>query len=381
MRSRRRRRRAAAAAAVALAGAAIAAAALTLVADATDDAPVPSATKARARPQAAAAPVAPPRPARRPVPKEIRGIHLHMSFASQLDRFVALRSSGLNTIELDVKDEAGRLAFAPRSVPLARAIGAARPYNRPRHVARRLHAHGIYLIGRVVVFQDPPLAEARPELAVQRADGSVWRAASGHAWVNPYDRRVWDYSVGVAEAAARAGFDEIQFDYVRFPSDGDLSAIRYPRGGTGADAGTIARFVRYASKRLRPLGARVSADVFGLAATLDVGVGQAPRLLSEHVDALYPMVYPSHFTPGSYGLADPNAAPGPTVEQALRDFRRALRGRRTRLVPWLQDFSLGRAYGEADVVAQVRAARAAGADGFMLWDPHGRYTAAALAPP
>ena len=331
------------------------------------------------RAQAAAAADAAPR--RVSVPREVRGIHLHMSFAGQLERFVALRRHGLNAIELDVKDEKGRVAFEPAGVPLVRAIGAAPPYYRPWTVARRLHARGIYLIGRVVAFQDPILAEARPALAVIGRDGSPWKTRYGLAWVNPHDRRVWRYVVGIAEAAARAGFDEIQFDYVRFPSDGDVSAIRYPVGAREPQATTIARFLRYAARRLHRFGVLVSADVFGLSATLDVGIGQSPRLIARYVDALYPMVYPSHYTPGSYGLADPNAAPGETVARSLADFRRALRGRDVRLVPWLQDFSLGRAYGDEDVLAQVAAARAAGADGFMLWDPHGTYTRAALAPP
>jgi hypothetical protein len=147
----------------------------------------------------------------------------------------------------------------------------------------------------------------------------------------------------------------------------------------GSPAETIAAFLRYASGRLRPLGVRVSAAVFGLSATVDVGVGQDPRLISRAVDAVSPMVYPSHYTPGSYGLADPNAAPRETVTGALRDFRAALRGSRVRLVPWLQAFSLGRAYGVAEVQAQVEAARAAGAEGFLLWEHEGLYGSRAAA--
>ena len=137
---------------------------------------------------------------------------------------------------------------------------------------------------------------------------------------------------------------------------------------------TIARFLQYAAKRLHPLGVRVSADLFGLAATRDIGVGQAPRRLARYVDAVYPMVYPSHFNPGEYRLDDPNAAPGQTVAAALRDYKHALRGRKARLVPWLQDFSLGRTYGIAEVQQQIAAARRAGASGFLLWNAEGVYT-------
>ena len=129
-------------------------------------------------------------------------------------------------------------------------------------------------------------------------------------WTNPYDRRVWDYNVSIAEVAARAGFDEIQFDYVRFPTDGDVESIVYP-GKTATPPGwVIAQFVHYATQRLKPLGVRVSADVFGLSATRDLGIGQVPRRLSKYVDAVYPMVYPSHYGAGEYGLEDPNAVPG-----------------------------------------------------------------------
>jgi hypothetical protein len=339
------------------------------------------------RPPVAEAPEpAAPKPKREPPrhvppPAEIRGVHFPVGDGGggRLDRYIALKRLGLNTIELDVKNEDGRIGFLAR-VPLARSTGAARIYYKPREAVARVHGAGLYLIGRVVTFQDPVVAEARPDLAVKRADGSVWRGAGGLAWLDPHDRRAWKYAVDVAEAAARAGFDEIMFDYVRFPSDGDVASIRFS-GARSSQAETIAAFLRYASRRLRPLGVRVSAAVFGLSATVDVGVGQDPRLLAPAVDALSPMVYPSHYTAGSYGLADPNSAPAETVTGALRDFRLAMRGSRTRLVPWLQAFSLGHPYGLAEVQAQVDAARQAGAHGFLLWEHEGLYgtRAAALA--
>jgi hypothetical protein len=315
----------------------------------------------------------------RPVPDEVRGVHVTMSLASlrgKLDEYLAM--PGLNTIELDVKDENGRVGFVPSSVPLARLTGAAGPYYNARQVARRAHARGIYLIGRVVTFEDPVLAEKRPELAIRSSDGSVWHTNGGLAWTNPYDRRVWRYNVDLAVAAAKAGFDEIQFDYVRFPSDGDLSLIRYPGVHPQPMRWTIPAFVQYAGKRLHPLGARVSVDVFGLSATRDLGIGQLPRRVSRYVDAVYPMVYPSHFNSGEYGLSDPNAQPGITVSRSLEDFQRALEGRKARLTPWLQDFSLGRTYSLEDVLAQVAAARGQHADGFLLWNPEGVYSADAL---
>ena len=324
-------------------------------------------------------PAVAPELAPRPAPRQIRGVHVTAPLASvpgRLRAYLGLR--GLNTIQLDVKDENGEIGFVPSSVPLAREIGAARSYYRPRQVARQARAHGVYLIGRVVCFEDPALARGRPALAIKRSDGSTWTNRAGLAWTSPYSREVWAYLVDLAEAAARTGFDEIQFDYVRFPSDGELDGIVYPGRTAVAPGWVIAQFLQYASKRLRPLGVRVSVDVFGLSASRDLGIGQLPRRFARYVDAVYPMVYPSHYNAGEYGLADPNAAPGETVAASLSDFTATLAGRDTDVVPWLQDFSLGRAYTLDDVKAQIDAAVGANTRGFLLWNAGGLYTPGAL---
>ena len=186
----------------------------------------------------------------------------------------------------------------------------------------------MYLIGRVVVFEDPTLSAARPDLALLRPDGSRWLTNGGLGWVNEYDERVWRYAVGVGAAASMAGFDEIQFDYVRFPSDGDVSQIVYRHRRAEPKGATMERFLRYASARLHPLRVRVSADVFGLAATHDLRIGQVPKRIAPYLDALYPMVYPSHYSKGEYGIPDPDAYPGRTVANALLDFRRQVKKRR-----------------------------------------------------
>jgi hypothetical protein len=319
----------------------------------------------------------------RALPDEVRGIHVTMALASldgKVEEYLELVEDGLNTIELDVKDENGEIGFVTSAVPLARSVGAAKPYYKPREVARLVHAKGVYLIGRVVVFEDPLLSSGRADLAIKNSDGSIWRNDAGLGWTNPYDKRVWDYNVSIGAAAARAGFDEIQFDYVRFPTDGNVESIVFPRKTATAPGWVIAEFVHYAANRLKPLGVRVSTDVFGLAATRDLGIGQLPRRLSKYVDSMYPMVYPSHYGSGEYGLDDPNAAPGATVEWSLSHFRRELKRSKTQLIPWLQDFSYGRTYGLADVRAQIEAARLMGARGYLLWNPLGIYTPGALAP-
>jgi hypothetical protein len=318
----------------------------------------------------------------RPLPTEMRGLHVTMELASirgKLKQYLSYSRFGLNTIELDVKDENGDVAFRSAAAPLAAKIGAAHGYYDPRQVARLAHRRGLYLVGRVVTFEDPMLSTNVPRLAIQNRNGGIWRSTAGLGWTNPYDKRVWNYNVSIAVAAARAGFDEIMFDYVRFPSDGDVGATLYRPRLRQSRATVIAHFLAYARSRLHPLGVRVGAAVFGLSATRELGIGQRPRRLAPYLDLIHPMVYPSHYGSGEYDLPNPNADPADTVWFSLRDFHQQLTGERTLVVPWLQDFSLGRTYHPGDVKAQVKAARAWQTEGFMLWNPVGVYTPAALA--
>jgi hypothetical protein len=329
------------------------------------------------------------RPARSPfrgrLPAEIRGVHVTEGLASlpgKFGQYLGLTSHGLNTIELDVKDENGYVGFLSPWLPaLARTTGAARPYYDARKVVAEAHKAGVYLIGRVVTFQDPTLTAVAPQLGIQSRWGGVWKTTAGLGWANPYDRRVWKYDVDVAVAAAKAGFDEIQFDYVRFPTDGDVSAMVFPHKRAEPRGTTIADFLSYAASRLHPLHVRVSADVFGLSASRDLGIGQIPRRIGKVLDAIYPMVYPSHYNPGEFDLLEPEAFPYATVIHSLRDFNRQVRGEKVRIVPWLQDFTIKYTYGLEQVGEQIDAARTMHAKGFLLWNPSGDYTTNALLHP
>jgi hypothetical protein len=370
-RQRRRLRRTIGGIAILLALAAVAAGAGTLPRGGGDPGK-------EAVPKAAAKKVSPRRTGP-PVPTEIRGVHVTMALASipgKVDEFAALE--GLNTIELDVKDENGEVAFHGRAPTLAKQVGSAMRYYDPVKVARKVHSQGIYLIGRVVCFEDPILAEQRPDMAIQSSGGGVWRNDAGLGWTNPYDKRVWDYNLAIAKAAARAGFDEIQFDYVRFPSDGPIESAVFPGQKKEAMAITIARWAHYATTRLRPMGIRVSLDVFGLSATRDLGIGQSPRRLAKIVDAIYPMVYPSHYGSGEYGLNSPVSVPGRTVGRSLRDFRRQMKRGKAQLIPWLEDFSFTGSPTLEHVQDQIYAARRWKSGGFLLWNAAGVYTTGAL---
>ncbi|MCS7007231.1 MAG: putative glycoside hydrolase [Thermoleophilia bacterium] len=340
--------------------------------------------RTEALPAVEALALATPEDGPRPLPLEIRGVHVTMGLASlpgKLDEYLALAREGLTALELDVKDESGHVGFLGYGIPsLAREIGAARGYYDARATARKVHARGLYLIGRVVLFEDPLLSTARPDLAVRRPDGSVWRDAAGLGWTNPYDRRVWKYNVDIAVAAARAGFDEIMFDYVRFPSDGDVGSAVYAGRGSLPKRDVIPAFLRYARSRLERFDVRISAAVFGLSAARDLGIGQLPGRMAPYLDLLYPMTYPSHFGPGELGVSDPSASPGETVARALARFRARLAGHDVLIAPWVQDFSFATPYGLAEVRAQIEAARLAGAKGFLLWNAEGIYTKGALAP-
>ena len=249
--------------------------------------------------------------------------------AGKIDEYTALKAYGLNTIEVDVKDENGQIGFVSPRAARARARDRRRAALLRRRDGRRQGALGRHVPDRPdrrLRGSDPV---GRPAVATPllRTDGSRWLNNGGLGWVNPYDQRVWRYAVGIGVAAAKAGFDEIQFDYVRFPSDGDLSQIVYrreraEREGDDDRAVPPLRVVDAAPVRRARLGRRLRARRHPR--PRDRPGAEADR--RAYLDAIYPMVYPSHFAPGEYGITDPDAYPGRTVARALFDFRRQVKG-------------------------------------------------------
>jgi hypothetical protein len=290
--------------------------------------------------------------------------------------------TGLTAVVLDVKDEQGHVAFTDGAPRLALDTGAAGDYYDPYFVTKRLHAAGLYVIGRVVVFEDPIVAEARHDRAIRTTDGGIWRNDIGLAWLNEYDRRNWKYVVDVARAAGRQGFDEIQFDYVRFPTDGHVQNAVWPHRRNEPMTRTIERFLRSAVDALHADNLRVSADLFGLAATQDLHIGQDPRLLRNVLDAISPMSYPCAYRPGEYNIADPCASPEDTISATLADWQRALTGGTVKLRPWLQAYDWNRnTYGPARIAGQISRSREMTGAGFLLWNAASQYDDRALAFP
>lgn len=329
---------------------------------------------------------------RSPRPSAVRGIYLNAWSAGSQRRLAQLMEladrTEINAFVIDVKDVTGHISY-PSRVPLARQVGADRQVRIGdiRGVLSKLRARGIYTIARIVAFKDPLLATQRSQLAIRDVDGSLWRDQNGEIWVDPYRRMVWDYNIALAREAAALGFNEIQWDYVRFPDapHSYLATQAFPARQGRSRAEVIHQFLEYSRARLAPYDVLVTADVFGLttSANNDLGIGQLWSLLNRVTDVLLPMVYPSHYVRGSYGIDHPNSQPYETVKTAMQHAIRRNEGTPSAAAirPWLQDFSLGKpAYGPAHVRAQIKAVYDAGLDSWVLWNPSSRYTVAALAP-
>lgn len=314
----------------------------------------------------------------------VKGVYM-TSFAAasenNLTEMIGLADrTEINAFVIDAKDDLGLVAY-DADVALAKEEGLIDARIKDIDaLIEKLQEHHITPIARIVCFKDTTLAKARPDLAVQSEKGGSWKDYKGLNYTNPYNHEVWEYLVQVAEDVAKHGFREIQFDYVRFPSDGPISEAVYP-GEYCSKEDAIAGFLAYARQRLEKLGVWVSADVFGLTVYVkdDMGIGQQIEKISQNVDIVCPMVYPSHYEAGSYGIDDPNSNPYDTVTAAMQDTNKRLAGTGAKGRPWLQDFSLyGVTYGVAEVKKQIKAAEDQGFNEWILWDPSLDYVEKAL---
>jgi hypothetical protein len=307
----------------------------------------------------------------------------------------------INAIVIDIKDDTGKIAFAVTDPTLVQVGSAERRIRDISELIARLHAQGVYVIARVAVFQDPYLARARPELAIKRADGSVWHDRKGLAWLDPGSHEVWEYIVAIGKEAHTVGFDEINFDYVRFPSDGNLADTVYPASEGRVKSEVMREFFAYLDEAFKGPGIPISADIFGQTTVdeNDMGIGQLMEDVLPYFDYVCPMVYPSHYADGFIGIPNPAAKPYEVVKYSLdRAVERARKleqfgGTATttkptiwiadcklckKFRPWLQDFDLGADYTAEMVRAQIKATNDAGVQSWLLWDPGNHYTRGAL---
>ncbi|MEO6528145.1 MAG: putative glycoside hydrolase [Gemmatimonadaceae bacterium] len=353
--------------------------------------PTASAVRDSARPPGADSAVKPVPVMTRP--DVLRGLYVNR-WAALGDRMWELidvaKRTEVNALVIDVKDDRGFLLYRS-SVPLARAIGA--DTNRPmsskkiRAVLDTMRAHAIFPIARIVVAKDPLLAETKREWAVKRrSDGTAWIDKNGKPWLDPHHRDVWAYAGDIADEAIALGFSEVQFDYVRFPDEPRLirEAI-FPLAQGRVRAKVIREQLAYLHGRLEAKHVPMTIDVFGLTTsdTTDMGIGQKWEQFVDATDFVAPMTYPSHYAPGTYHVAVPNAHPYTMLDHAMRDARRRSTGiaKPAKIVPWYQDFTLGPPHYYAEHVrAQMQAGYDNGVRSWLLWNPGSRYTIAALRP-
>jgi hypothetical protein len=326
---------------------------------------------------------APPAIARSADTAIVHGLYVNRFAAQSKRRMRALirfaTETRLNAMIVDLKDEFG-LNYQPADSIARRYTGRAGAIRDVRWLVDTLRAAGLIPIARLVVFKDSVTARARPDWTILGPDGKPWRDKQGLTWVNPYNRDLWDYNIRVATDVTRLGFAEIQFDYIRFPEPyASLPKQVFPGAKGVGKAETLAAFLLEARSRLAPLNVRTTADVFGLITTVraPLEIGQQWEALAQAADVLLPMVYPSHYPHGAFGITRPNAAPYEIVKAAVtraveRNVALGIRGEHVR--PWLQAFSLGKpAYGNAELTAQLRAVSESGVHGWVMWNPASRY--------
>ena len=289
-------------------------------------------------------------------------------------------STEINALVIDMKDEFG-LNYKTANKTFAKNAGTAPMVPNVAALLDTLKAHNVLAIARIVVFKDSVTARVHPEWTIRRTDGSVWRDKTGLAWVNPYHRELWDYNIGVAEELVRLGFHEIQFDYIRFPEPyASLPAQVFPGSNNMSKPDALAAYLKEATTRINKLGVRSTADIFGLVTTVGgaLEVGQEWEKISPNVDVVLPMVYPSHYPHGAFGIPVPNADPYKVILTAItrareRDAQLGIK-EPEHVRPWLQAFTLGKPeYGAQQLNAEKKAVYDSGYDGWVMWNPGSIY--------
>ena len=317
-------------------------------------------------------------------PGIVRGLYLNrfaVHSAKKMQKLIAIAdTTEINAFVIDMKDEFG-LNYHSSDPAIRKNAGTMGKVRDLKALLDTLKAHDILTVARIVVFKDSVTARVNPQWTIRQPDGSIWRDHKGLAWVNPYERALWEYNIGIAEELVRLGFEEIQWDYIRFPEPyKSLPPQVFPGASGVSKPQAIAEFLKTADARLDRLGVRSTADIFGLVTTVNgpLEIGQEWEKVAPVTDVLLPMVYPSHYPRGAFGVARPNAEPYRIVFTAIDKARQrnAKLGitKPEHVRPWLQAFSIGQPpYGAAEVEAQMQAVYDAGYDGWVLWHPGSNY--------
>ncbi len=359
----------------------------------------------------AVAPALPPLVARRPTPEPLKAIYMTQcvagtpSFRAELVKLID--ETELNSVIIDIKDYSGGIAFPTDTLALAPYVSDKCGATDMKDFVAHLHSKEIYVIGRITVFQDPLYTAAHPELAVKRtSDGGVWKDKKGLAFIDVGAKPFWDYIVTLAEESYALGFDELNFDYVRYPSDGNMQDIAFAYSEGKSKPEKLEEFFNYLRDQLDSTGAILSVDLFGMTTTNtdDLNIGQVLERALPYFDYVAPMIYPSHYPRGFNNWSNPNEHIYEVIKLALDSAAarttasttpvaaaaHARMGTTTpaiyakpvydknKIRPWLQDFDYGGNYGPAEVRAQIQATYDAGLTSWMLWAPSNRYTREAL---
>jgi len=341
-------------------------------------------------------------------PQAVKAIYMTSCVAGTLslrDKLVDfVTTTELNSLVIDIKDYTGTISYKPNDESLLHLWEDSRcGVVDMEDFIKSLHEKDIYVIGRITVFQDPHLAKRQPELAVKFAsNGEVWKDRKGLNFTDPGSEVVWDYHVALARDAYNIGFDELNFDYIRFPSDGPMNDIYFPFSKNHPKPEVLESFFSYLSKKLKPEGVIMSADLFGMTATNtdDLNIGQVLERALPYFDYVDPMVYPSHYPNGFNGWSDPNEVPyeiikysmdiavartiatstvvktndGQPIASTTPQLYTKESYDKNKIRPWLQDFDYPVTYTADDVRAQIKATYDAGLNSWLMWDPSNKYT-------
>ncbi|SMF12517.1 putative glycoside hydrolase [Pseudobacteriovorax antillogorgiicola] len=318
--------------------------------------------------------------------RNVKGIYLTMysSYGHRFDKYLKLaRDTEINSFVVDVKDERGKILFKSKTVSQRHPKQAKKNlYETLDKLSAKTKADNIYLIGKLVVFKDDSYARTFPESAIRNDAGQLFEDRDGLAWVSPHNRQYWNYMVGIAEEMALQGVQEIQFDYVRFPDTS--KSLHYPDRQSEGRVEAIQGFLSYAYQRLKPYGVYISADVFGLVPNTsgDLYIGQHWEALSNVVDYISPMMYPSHYARGFRGLKSPDNAPYKTIYYSARDAVKRNQNipSPATIRPWIQGFTATwlsdhLSYGPQELKEQVDALAELGVHEYLIWNPKNRYDA------